>query len=191
LLIAVDVGNTNITVGTFAGEKLLSQFRLETDPRRSFDGYARALKKSWRHSPDQCTAIIYASVVPGLDRILRNALRKAFGRGVTVVTPHSSLGFKLKVRAPAQVGADRILNALALNYMFGGPAIAIDFGTATTFDCIDSNGDYIGGSILLGPMSAARALHEYTAKLPLVSVRKPRRAIGPWARWLDPRSRGL
>jgi type III pantothenate kinase len=76
------------------------------------------------------------------------------------------------------VGADRVVNALALKAMGPGPAIAIDFGTATTFDCVDKAGDYVGGAILLGPASAARALHEFTAKLPLVKVRKPARAVG-------------
>jgi type III pantothenate kinase len=113
-----------------------------------------------------------------MDAVLSEAIRKSFGFSPSFVTPRSPLGLKLKVKMPSQVGADRILNALALRELFKGPSIAIDFGTATTFDCVDASGSYIGGAILLGPNSAARALHEFTAKLPLIKVRKPRTVIG-------------
>jgi type III pantothenate kinase len=117
-------------------------------------------------------------VVPGLDAVLAEAITNSFAVKPSFVTPSSPLGLKLKVKTPTQVGADRILNALALRDLFEGPSIAIDFGTATTFDCVDASGAYIGGAILLGPNSAARALHEFTAKLPLIKVRKPRTVIG-------------
>ncbi len=178
MLLAVDVGNTNLTVGVFAGDRLLRQWRLETDSRRSSDWYARALKCPFRKVDGLPSSAVVGSVVPGLDAVLSAAIRKAFGVAPSFVTPSSPLGLKLKVRTPAQVGADRILNALALRELFKGPSIAIDFGTATTFDCVDAKGAYIGGAILLGPNSAARALHEFTAKLPLIRVRKPRTAIG-------------
>jgi len=173
LLLAVDVGNTNLTIGLFAGDRLVRQWRVKTGLRRSSEWYARRLKCSPR--PD---AVVYGSVVPPLDKKIEAAVRKAFGLKAVAVTPRSRLGLKLKVRTPGQVGADRILNALALKARFGGPAVAIDFGTATTFDCVDAKGDYIGGAILLGPHSAARALHEFTAKLPLVRVRKPAKVVG-------------
>jgi len=114
-----------------------------------------------------------------LDVVLAKAIFKAFGLSSSFITPRSPLGLKLRVKRPDQVGADRILNALALRANFpNNPSIAIDFGTATTFDCVDGKGAYIGGAILLGPNSAARALHEFTAKLPLIKVRKPRTVIG-------------
>ena len=178
MLLAVDVGNTNLTVGVFAGDRLVRSWRLETDPRRSAEWYARALKCPFRKLPALPDAVVYGSVVPRLDASLETAIKRAFGVKPVAVTPRSKLGFKLKVRTPNQVGADRVLNALALKALVGGPAIAIDFGTATTFDCVDHAGDYVGGAILLGPNSAARALHEFTAKLPLVKVRKPATAIG-------------
>lgn len=178
MLLAVDVGNTNLTVGVFAGDRLVRQWRLETDPRRSAEWYARALKCPFRKVDGLPDAVVYGSVVPALDRTLEAAVTRAFGVKAAAVTPRSRLGFKLKVLTPAQVGADRILNALALKALVGAPAIAVDFGTATTFDCVDANGDYIGGAILPGPNSSARALHEFTAKLPLVKVRKPASAIG-------------
>ena len=178
MLLAVDVGNTNLTVGVFAGDRLVRQWRIETDLRRSSDEYARALKAPLRKEPNLPDAVMYGSVVPPLDKTLAAAIEKAFGLKPVVVTPRSKLGFRLKVRTPGQVGADRVLNAMALKATVGGPAIAIDFGTATTFDCVDAAGDYIGGAILLGPNSAARALHEFTAKLPLVKIRKPKTVIG-------------
>ena len=173
MLLVVDAGNTNLTVGLFAADRLVRRWRIQTDLRRSAGWYARRLSCSAR--PE---AVVYGSVVPRLDATLERAVREAFGLKAVAVTPHSKLGLKLKVRAPAQVGADRVLNALALKSLVGGAAIAIDFGTATTFDCVDADGDYIGGAILLGPESAARALHEFTAKLPLVKVRKPATVVG-------------
>ena len=175
MLLAVDVGNTNLTVGAFAGDRLVRQWRIETDLRWPVSWYANALKKPFRGTP---TKAVVGSVVPRLDGKLSAAISQAFGLKASFVSARSPLGLKLKVRTPSQVGADRILNALALRELFSGPSIAIDFGTATTFDCVDASGAYIGGAILLGPNSAARALHEFTAKLPLVKVRKPRTVIG-------------
>ena len=162
----------------FAGDRLIRQWRIRTDLRRSVAWYAEALKNPSRKAAGLPTRVVVASVVPDLDAVLSAAISKAFGLKATFVTPRSPLGLKLKVRKPSQVGADRILNALALRELFAGPSIAIDFGTATTFDCVDAEGAYIGGAILLGPNSAARALHEFTAKLPLAKVRKPRSVIG-------------
>jgi type III pantothenate kinase len=178
LLLAVDVGNTNLTVGVFAGDRLIRQWRITTDLRRTSDWYARALKCPFRKLPGLPDAVVYGSVVPPLDKTLETALKKAFGVKPLAVTPRSKLGLKLKVKTPNQVGADRVLNAVALKSLVGTPAIAIDFGTATTFDCVDAAGDYVGGAILLGPNSAARALHEFTAKLPWVKIRKPATVIG-------------
>lgn len=178
-LLAVDVGNTHLTVGVFAGDRLVRQWRIPTHPRRCADWYARALSCPTKKTGVP-SAAIYGSVVPSLNRTLEAAIVKAFGLKTDVVTPRSPLGLKLKVKTPGHVGVDRILNALALRALFSpGPAIAVDFGTATTLDCIDAEGAYIGGAILLGPDSAARALHEFTAQLPPVKlVRKPRAVIG-------------
>ncbi|MDX6768010.1 MAG: type III pantothenate kinase [Elusimicrobiota bacterium] len=178
MLLAVDVGNTNLTVAAMKGGRLLRQWRLETAPRRSVAWYARALKCPFRKVDGLPTSAIYASVVPPLDAKLESAIRGAFGVEPMKVTPSTPLGLALKVRQPLSVGADRVVNALALRSLFKTPAICIDFGTATTFDCVDRRGDYVGGAILLGPNSAARALNEYTAKLPLVKVAKPRSVIG-------------
>ncbi|HAZ07836.1 MAG TPA: pantothenate kinase [Elusimicrobia bacterium] len=173
MLLAVDVGNTNLTIGLFDGDRLVRRWRLQTDPRRCVAWYVERLRRS-----PHPQAVIYGSVVPSLDAKLEVAVRKSFGLKACAITPRTRLGVKLKVRRPGQVGADRLLNAVALKALFGRTAIAIDFGTATTFDCVDAEGDYLGGAILLGPDCAARALHEFTAKLPLVKVRKPATVMG-------------
>jgi type III pantothenate kinase len=154
------------------------QWRIQTDLRRSVEWYARALRCPFRKVDGLPTAAVVGSVVPAMDAVLTKAITHSFAVKPTFITSSSPLGLKLNVNTPTQVGADRILNALALRDLFDGPSIAIDFGTATTFDCVDGKGSYIGGAILLGPNSAARALHEFTAKLPLIKIRKPRTVIG-------------
>ncbi len=176
MLLAADIGNTSITLAAFRGRRLVKRWRLISDPRRTSAAYARDLASvAGRRGFD---AVIYGSVVPRLDRTFAAAVRRRFGIQPIAVTPRSRLGFKVRVDKPSEVGADRLLNALAAHRLYGGPAIVLDFGTATTFDCIASNGDYLGGAILLGPELAAKALRLYTAKLPEVRVAPTRRVIG-------------
>lgn len=176
MLLVLDAGNTNITAGLFDGRKLVSQFRLISDAKAPAASLSRRLAAgAKRFKPKAC---IYGSVVPPLDKKLEAAVKGAFGLKARAVTPKTKLGMKLKVKTPGQVGADRILNALAAKELYGGPAVVIDFGTATTFDCVSRRGDYLGGAILPGPNMAAWALHARTAKLPLVPVARPRRVIG-------------
>lgn len=145
----------------------MKQWRVETDT--VLRGALRASLRGVRPS-----AAVLGSVVPPLDRRIIADVRSACGVTPVQVGPASPLGIRLRVDKPMQVGADRILNALAVK----GPAIIVDFGTATTFDCVAKNGDYLGGAILPGPRLAARALNLFTAKLPEVAVARPRRAIG-------------
>lgn len=177
-LLALDVGNTNVTAGLFAGGILRRQWRHETDAETSAARLGRQLSRAAGRDRGAVDAAIYGSVVPGINGALRKAVREAFGCRVLAVTPRSRLGMKLKVRTPLQVGADRILNALAAFERSRGAAVVIDFGTATTFDCISQRGDYLGGAILPGPRMAARALASGTAQLPLVEATRPRRVIG-------------
>jgi type III pantothenate kinase len=174
MLLALDVGNTNVTIGLFAGRGLARQWRVETAQALRPGRLAAVLRKAGRG----VSAVVYGSVVPSLDRALEETVLKAFGVRALKVGPASRLGVRLKVRQPRQVGADRILNALAAARMARGAAVVVDFGTATTFDCVSASGDYLGGAILPGPRMAARSLGEGTAKLPLVAVRRPRRVIG-------------
>lgn len=178
MLLALDVGNTNVTVGVFSGVRLVRQWRMETRAIRAVRPLAGALLSKTGRLAKKIDAVIYGSVVPALDRTLEKAARRAFGCRALAVTPSSPLGIRLRVRRPRQVGADRLLNALAAHARARGPAVVVDFGTATTFDCVSRRGDYLGGAILPGPALAGWALAERTAKLPLVPVRRPRRAIG-------------
>lgn len=166
MLLALDVGNTNITAGVFSGKKLIKQWRQETHVRQ-FKFQVRSVD-----------AVIYGSVVPAVNKPLERAVRRRFGCRAVAVNALSPLGLKIKVDHPRQVGADRVLNALAAFELAQGPAVVVDFGTATTFDCVSKKGDYLGGAILPGPHLAARMLHEHTAQLPLARVARPRRVIG-------------
>lgn len=180
-MLAIDVGNTNLTVGAFQGERLLNLWRLGTDPKKTADEYGAALRSIVGLNgggSSKVGAVIYGSVVPALNPAIEGAARRYFGVEPIAVTPESPLGLKLKVEQPGEVGADRILNALAGVELVGTPCIVIDFGTATTFDCVSEKGEYLGGAILLGPKVAAAALARYTAKLPEVDVVKPERVIG-------------
>lgn len=179
MLLALDVGNTNITAGAFEGGRLRGQFRLPTPARVSAPALGRALAAAALRECVRVDACVYGSVVPRLNGALERAVDFRFGVKAVPVTPHSKLGITLKVKKPGQVGADRILNALAAHHRSGGSAsVVLDFGTATTFDCVDAKGDYLGGAILLGPNLAAASLHEHTAKLPLVPMAKPARVVG-------------
>jgi len=175
VLLALDAGNTNITVGVFDGRKLVTQWRhLSASP----DDLGRLLADQARRRSVSIDAAVYGSVVPKLDPVIERAVRSRFGVTAKAVTPKSRLGIALRVRRPGQVGADRLLNALAAHERSGGPAVVLDFGTATTFDCVADDGAYLGGAILLGPNLAAEALHRRTAKLPLVPVARLKRVIG-------------
>lgn len=172
-LLAVDAGNTSVTLALFRGARLLRKSRWASDSWLATGELARRLRAFAGEARDA----VCASVVPALDAKLDRALRRNGARPVWV-TPGAPLGIRLKVDHPRQVGADRIANALGAWGLHGGPAVVIDFGTAATFDCVSRTGDYLGGAILPGPVLAARALADHTAKLPLVPVRRPRRVIG-------------
>ena len=187
-LLAIDVGNTNITVGAFDGERLLKLWRLGTDPNKTADEYGSALKAivsndaggpdPRRRGPAEVEAVVYGSVVPALNPAIEGAARRYFGVEAVAVDASSPVGLRFKVEQPAEVGADRVLNALAAVRLVGKPCVVIDFGTATTFDCVSAKSEYLGGAILIGPKVAAAALARYTAKLPEVEVAKPSRVIG-------------
>lgn len=180
MLLTIDIGNTNVTLGVFKGRNLLHTWRFETYPQkpanRRLASLRSLLKKRGLSGAIHCAAI--GSVVPKLTPTFRKIAQKISGRPPLLITPKTPLGLKLAVDFPSQVGADRILNALAAYRTYGGPCIVLDFGTATTFDCISEKGYYLGGAILIGPKLAAEALADKTAKLPLVGLQKPKRVIG-------------
>lgn len=183
MLLAVDIGNSNVTVGAFPMQgkgALLKMWRLATDLQKTSDelGVALSAMVARERPGEKVDAVVYGSVVPSLSPVVEAAVSSYFGVRALAVTHRSPLGLRLRVDRPAEVGVDRILNALAVARLYGAPAVVLDFGTATTFDCVSAAGDYLGGAILPGPRLAARALADHTAQLPQVEIRKPRKVVG-------------
>jgi type III pantothenate kinase len=181
LLLAIDVGNTQITLGIFSSGKLLHTWRLQTHRQRTADELGIQLAQLLAAAsldPRQLSGVVIASVVPPLDAALREAVRKYLGKKPLVVSSRIKLGIKNLYKKPEEVGADRLVNAVAVHSLFKAAVIVVDFGTATTFDCVSSRGDYLGGVIAPGLEMAADALASRTAKLPKVTFEIPARALG-------------
>ncbi|MGO8992699.1 MAG: type III pantothenate kinase [Polyangiaceae bacterium] len=182
MLLVIDVGNTNIVYGLFEGATLLHQFRVESGRGRTADEYAvtlRQLLEMHDVAPDAVTAAILASVVPSLTEPMIDLVRRAFGgREALVVGPGIRTGMSILYENPREVGADRIVNAVAAYERAKGGVIVVDFGTATTFDCITPKGEYLGGVIAPGVQISADALFSRAAKLPRVEIAKPPRVVG-------------
>lgn len=178
LLFTFDIGNTSITSGIFLNQKLVRMWRMPSSPGITPSKYIKIIKKnSGRKNFADVSGVAISSVVPALDRKFNQIAKTLFKKEPFFVT-HKNCGIKIHYIKPGQVGSDRIVNAAAGYKLFGGPLIIADFGTALTFDCINSKGDYLGGLIIPGIGTAAKALHEFTAKLPLVIVSKPKNLIG-------------
>ncbi len=181
LLLAVDVGNTNTVLGVFAGKDLRAHWRLTTRREGTADEYGilfRSLFESAGIPLAEVGAIIVASVVPQLDGVMEAMCQQAFGRPPLWVGPGIKTGMPVLYDSPADVGADRIVNAVAAFEQYGGPAIIVDFGTATTVDAVTAKGEYAGGAIAPGIGISADALFQRAAKLPRVDVAKPKSVIG-------------
>jgi type III pantothenate kinase len=180
-LLAIDVGNTQITIGAFKGEKLSHTWRLHTEPRATADELGIQLHALLRYAPlgyNEIAGIIIASVVPAMDGALTEACVSYLKHPPMIVGPHLNLGIANRYKNPQEVGADRLVNAVAVHKLLGGPAVVVDFGTATTFDCISARGEYLGGVIAPGLEIANDALASRTAKLPRVSFAVPERVLG-------------
>lgn len=172
---AVLIGNTRVVAGLMERGRTVKKIAAPTRSVRSIGG-ARGWAKSLRRRSTS-EGVIVASVVPPVDGLVRKALLGAFGKPPLFLT-HRNAGIGVRVRKPSEVGADRLANALAAREMFGSPAIVVDYGTGTTFDVVDRKGNYCGGAILPGLGISLRALHEFTAKIPLVPFGKVRAAVG-------------
>ena len=173
---AVLIGNTRTVAALMVKTKVRKRFIVPT--RRLF---SPAGAMAWGRALRQASAaegIIVASVVPPVDRAVRHSLQKFFGRKPLWVRAGGRLGIGVSVKKPSQVGADRLANAVAAKAMFGAPVIVVDYGTGTTFDVVNRKGDYYGGAILPGLGISLRALHDFTAKIPLVKFEKAKIAIG-------------
>ena len=183
MLLAIDVGNTNIVIGVFRGETLAHSWRLTTIRERTSDELGILLSDLCdRHEVRQTeiTGIVIASVVPPLTGTLVAMVTQYFGRVPLLFEPAVNGGIPILIDNPSEVGADRVVNSIAAfeTYGTGLPIIVIDFGTATTFDAVSAKGEYLGGVICPGPQVSADALVQRTAKLPRIDVRKPPRVIG-------------
>ncbi|MCL2725992.1 MAG: type III pantothenate kinase [Polyangiaceae bacterium] len=181
MLLAIDVGNTNIVYGLFDGGHLVHQFRVETSRRRTGDEYAAILQQLLAMHDVAVTdidAAIIASVVPALTEPMLDLVRRTFNMEALVVGPGIRSGIAILYENPRDVGADRIVNAVAAFERFRAGLIVVDFGTATTFDCVSPKGEYLGGVIAPGVEISADALFARAAKLPRVEIAKPPRVVG-------------
>jgi len=181
MLLVIDVGNTNIVYGLFDGTTLVHQFRVESGRGRTADEYAvilRQLLAMHDIAPGDVDAAILASVVPALTDPMVELVRRAFNREALVVGPGVRTGMSILYENPREVGADRIVNAVAAFDRVKGGVIVVDFGTATTFDCVTPKGEYLGGVIAPGIQISADALFSRAAKLPRVEIAKPPKVVG-------------
>lgn len=181
MLLAIDVGNTHTVLGLYNGSHLVADWRMSSTPHRTAD-------ESWLTIRDLCleagakvqdiTGIGISSVVPDLTDVFETIAKKHVKVEPVTVSSALDLGIRILYKDPSAVGADRLCNAVAGFALYGGPLIVIDFGTATTFDVVTAQGDYLGGVIALGLESSAAELHRRAAKLPKIDLRFPEVVIG-------------
>jgi type III pantothenate kinase len=184
MLLVIDVGNTNVVFAVFDGDMLKDQWRISTDTRRTADEYGVWLTQVLEHSkisPDSIKGAVVASVVPQTLFDLRQLTKRYFNTELMVLgDPRLKLktGVGVKIDNPAEVGADRLVNAFAAWSRYKRALIVVDFGTATTFDVVSGQGDYIGGVIAPGINLSLDALHRAAAKLPNIAISRPDKVIG-------------
>jgi type III pantothenate kinase len=181
MLLAIDIGNTHTVIGVFEGKRLVRDWRLVSANHRTVDESWLTIRSFCSDAgidPAAITAVGIASVVSDLTGIFESLARKYFHCDPVTVNASLDLGFRVLYKDPMTVGADRLCNAVAGYARYGGPLVIIDFGTATTYDVVAANGDYLGGVIALGLETTAAELHRRTAKLPKIELRFPPRIIG-------------
>jgi type III pantothenate kinase len=181
MLLCIDLGNTNITFGLYNHDELLYHWRIKTDHHKMPDEYGILLLSLFAHAghrPQDVTGICMCSVVPPLTGIFEQTCNLYFGQTPLNIDVGVKTGVKIHYDNPREVGADRVVDAAAVYRLYGGPACVVDFGTATTFDAVSREGDYLGGALAPGIGIAAEALFSRTAKLPRVDLVRPPRAIG-------------
>ena len=181
MLLAIDIGNTNSTLGLYDGEVLGPRWRLSTDGDRTADEYGLYLLGLLRRAGVDISAVVAAaisSVVPQLTGEFAESCRKYLKCEPLVIDGFSRTGVAIKCDNPSEVGSDRIVDAAAVRKLYGGPACIVDFGTATTFDAVNEEGDYLGGAIAPGIGISAEALFRRAAKLPKVNLERPPAVIG-------------
>lgn len=181
MILVLDVGNTNIVLGVYKDDRLMAEWRLSTIDGRTADEYGITvfnLFKQYRLEPKDIKGAIISSVVPNTMYSLERMIQKYFKINPMIVGPGMRTGINIKYDNPKEVGADRIVNAVAAHKIYKKPLIIIDFGTATTFCVVTEKGDYLGGVICPGMKISSQALFEKAAKLPRVELVKPKNIIG-------------
>lgn len=181
MLLTIDIGNTNLTLGLYQGPKLGPHWRLATDHARMPDEYGLQFLGLLEHAKcgDNClTGVVLASVVPQLTSRVVQACQEYLKQEPLVVDTGVKTGIRIRYEDPKAVGADRVADAVAVMKLYGGPACVIDFGTATTFNAVTKEGDYLGGAITAGVNLAAEALYTRAAKLPRMDLQRPPSVIG-------------
>ena len=181
MLLAVDIGNTNITFGVFEDEQLRTTWRMATNVSQMSDEYAALLLNLLHHQgldTSDIKEIAFCGVVPPLQGTFEELFQRYFHISPLVIGPGVKTGVRIRMDNPREVGTDRIVNAAAAHYLYSGSVIVADIGTATTFDTISKEGDYLGGAIATGIGTAAEALFARAAALPRVELVRPQHAIG-------------
>jgi type III pantothenate kinase len=182
MLLAVDVGNTQTHLGVWNGEDLVAEWRISTDARRTSDELALVFQEFLHFEglsfSSQVSGVVLASVVPSLTAAHREMVQRYFHFEPVVVEPGTRTGMPIVTDNPREVGADRIVNAVAAFALTGGPLVVIDFGTATTFDAVSEAGEYLGGAIAPGVQISANALATTAAQIQKVELMQPRSVIG-------------
>lgn len=180
MILLVDAGNTNIVLGVHNGKEYIASWRISTDAKKTSDEYSIQVMELFNLSGidyKEIDGVIVSSVVPNIMHSLENMLRKCFCHEPIIVGPGIKTGINIKYDNPKEVGADRIVNAVAAHEIYKKPVIIIDFGTATTFCAVKANGDYLGGCICPGIRISSDALFERAAKLPRVELEVPKNII--------------
>ena len=181
MLLALDVGNTNIKLGVFEGSRLVRHWRIATERAKTEDEYGVLLRDLFAGSSlsfEDICAVAICTVVPPLTPTLQKTFRNYFKLEPLVVGPGTRTGMKVRYDNPREAGADRIVDAVAAYTKYGGPVIVVKFGTATTFDVVSENGEFLGGAIAPGVGISTEALFQRAAKLPRIDLVKPKSAIG-------------
>lgn len=182
MLLAVNVGNTNTVLGVFRGASLEHQWRASTEPDRTADElavlFAGLLQQAGLSFSNQITGVVVSSVVPTSTSALRDMVTRYFNFPPVLVEPGTRTGLSILTDNPRELGADRVVNALAAFSRYGGPCIVIDFGTATTYDVVSEKGEFLGGAISPGVQTKNASLSRETARLPQVELQAPRSGVG-------------
>lgn len=181
MILVVDIGNTNIVLGIYQNRELAYHFRISTTRQSTVDEYGVMIFNLFRMSDisvKDIEGVIISSVVPPLVNIFEEMCQKFLHKTPLVVGPGIKTGLNLRYENPREIGADRIVNAVAAVNQYKGPLVVVDFGTATTFDCIDDKGNYLGGAIVPGIGISTEALYQRASKLPRIELEKPKKVIG-------------